>query len=53
MKFWGTLRARLSHAATGLSSALLSDRLVDANLQLIRQAPMEYLDEIGHSLVWY
>ena len=39
--------------ATGLDDLALGRRLVALNLRLIRAAPLEYLDEVARSLVWY
>lgn len=39
--------------ATGLRGAELSGYLVRMNLALIARHPMEYLDEVGRSLLWY
>jgi hypothetical protein len=40
-------------AATGLRGPALSSFLVRMNLALIRRAPMDYVDEVLRSAVWY
>ena len=51
MFIWGA-REELE-AATGLTRAELSRRLMHLNLLLIRKAPLEYGVEVGHAMVTY
>jgi len=48
---WG-VRSELS-AATGLSKTELSSYLLRMNLELIRRAPLEYLQEVARSMAGY